>query len=113
MSGDGVSLQPTIVQMGTVAQTQAKGQQATHPTTPFSERLEPSQDTKVRRARKPDETTKRQVDPEARRDQERAPGRDGQRAADAGGQEPAPAAEGAAPGGPDDAPVGRLIDTRA
>ncbi len=113
MAGDGVSLQTTIVQLGSVAQTQLKGQQAHHPTTPFSERLDANQDATVQRVRKAEEAERKRIDAEARRER-----RQQERQADEGEPEKivTAAADDTAPetgqeGGEND--VGRLIDTRA
>ncbi|MHB8078760.1 MAG: hypothetical protein ACYDIE_05855 [Candidatus Krumholzibacteriia bacterium] len=112
MSGNGVSLQPTIVQLGAVAQSQMKGQQTHHPTTPFSERLDATQDAKVQRVRKADEAERKRIDADAereRRRREHPPGEETpeQTAAPADDAAPEAAPEG---GEPD---IGRLIDTRA
>ncbi len=112
MAGDGVSLQTTIVQLGSVAQTQLKGQQTHHPTTPFSERLDASQDAKVQRVRKADEAERKRIDADAereRRRRERPPEEGTPEQATAAADEAVPAA-GPEGGEPD---VGRLIDTRA
>jgi len=111
MSGDGVSLQPTIVQMGTVAQAQAKGQQAQHPTSPFSERLEQNQDTKVQRVRKADEARRGRVDREEKR-REQGRGAAGEHGA-AGQERGSPPPDDSTAGPDDDPGVGRLLDTRA
>jgi hypothetical protein len=113
VAGGGVSLQTTIVQLGSVAQTQLKGQQAHHPTTPFSERLDANQDATVQRVRKADEAERKRIDADAKRERRRR-----ERATDEGEPEAvvAAAADETAPeagpeGGEND--VGRLIDTRA
>ena len=113
MAGGGVSLQTTIVQLGSVAQTQLKGQQTHHPTTPFSERLDANQDTTVQRVRKADEAERKRIDADAKRERRRR-----ERPADEGAPEAATAAaaddtapEAGPEGGEND--VGRLIDTRA
>lgn len=115
MSADGVSLQPTIVQMGTVAQAQAKGQQSQHPTTPFSERLDQNQESKVQRPHKPDEARRGGIDPDERRGERR---RDGSGKREEAGSE-AQADQSGAPDGPagqaaeDASGLGRLLDRRA
>jgi len=112
VAGDGVSLQTTIVQLGSVAQTQLKGQQTHHPTTPFSERLDASQDAKVQRVRKADEAERKRIDGDAERERRRR-----EQPEDKAATEAAAAAD--ADGAPAEAPpsgendVGRLIDTRA
>ena len=113
MAGGGVSLQTTIVQLGSVAQTQLKGQQAHHPTTPFSERLDANQDATVQRVRKADEAERKRIDADARRER-----RQRERPSDEGEPETivTAAADDTAPetgqeGGENN--VGRLIDTRA
>ncbi len=77
VAGGGVSLQTTIVQLGSVAQTQLKGQQAHHPTTPFSERLDANQDATVQRVRKADEAERKRIDADAKRERRAAGARGG------------------------------------
>ena len=114
MAGGGVSLQTTIVQLGSVAQTQLKGQQAHHPTTPFSERLDANQDATVQRVRKADEAERKRIDADAKRERRRR-----EHAADEGEPEAIVAAVAADETTPEAGPeggendVGRLIDTRA
>ena len=61
-AGDGVSLPTTLAQMGSVAKTQAKGQQAPAQTTPFSDQLNRDDDLKVQRVKETDEAAKQEVD---------------------------------------------------
>ena len=112
MSGGGISLQTTIVQLGSVAQTQLKGQQTSHPTTPFSDRLEANQEAKVQRVRQADEAERKRIDPDARRDQrrrEQAPGDREEPLAPDGAALPADEVAS----GEEATDVGRHIDTRA
>jgi len=55
MPGDGVSLPTTLAQMGSVAKTQARTQQAAPQVTPFSEQKDEKNELKVQRVK---ETTK-------------------------------------------------------
>jgi len=68
MSGDGISLQTTIAQSGTVAKTQLKGQQQHQQTVPLSEQLDKSKDLKVNRVKQAEKAEQNQVDPDARRE---------------------------------------------
>ncbi|MEN8005409.1 MAG: hypothetical protein ABFS42_00200 [Candidatus Krumholzibacteriota bacterium] len=47
MPGDGVSLPTTLAQMGNVARTQARGQQASPQVTPFSEQKDDKNELKI------------------------------------------------------------------
>lgn len=122
MSGSGVSLQTTIAQATNAAQTQLKGQQTHHATTPLSEKLDQSKDTTIQHVRRPEKTEHERVqpDPERERRRRRAQERERERerqasaAPDAPG-DPAAADAGGGAGGeaaPADG-VGRLIDTKA
>ncbi len=62
MSGDGVSLQTTISQMGNVAKAQLKGQQQNQPTAPLSEEIDKSKDLKVNRATQAEKTEKGRIE---------------------------------------------------
>ncbi len=64
-AGDGVSLPTTLAQMGSVAKTQAKGQQAATQTVPFSDQLKQEDDLKVQRVKETDEATQQKIDPNA------------------------------------------------
>lgn len=65
MAGDGVSLPTTIANLGTVAKTQAKGQQAAQPTTPFAEQMDKNDDLKVQRVKETEQAAKKKIDPDA------------------------------------------------
>jgi hypothetical protein len=71
VSGDGISLQTTISQLGNVAKTQAKSQQANQPTTPLSEQIDRSKDLKVDRVKETERTAKQRVDPDAKKERKR------------------------------------------
>ena len=62
-AGDGVSLPTTLAQMGSVAKTQAKGQQAATQTTPFADQLNKDDDLKVQRVQETNESQKQKLDP--------------------------------------------------
>jgi hypothetical protein len=62
-AGDGVSLPTTLAQMGSVAKTQAKGQQAATQTTPFADQLNRDDDLKVQRVKETEETKHQKIDP--------------------------------------------------
>ena len=62
MSGDGVSLQTTISQMGNVAKAQLKGQQQNQPTAPLSEEIDKSKDLKVNRVKQAEKTEKGRIE---------------------------------------------------
>jgi hypothetical protein len=120
MSGSGVSLQTTIAQATNAAQTQLKGQQTHHATTPLSEKLDQSKDTTIQHVRRPEKTDHERVqpDPERERRRRRAQERERERRAGAAPDAPGDAAAAGAGGGdggeagPADG-MGRLIDTKA
>ena len=51
MPGDGVSLPTTLAQMGSVAKTQARGQQTAPQVTPFSEQKDDKNELKIQRVK--------------------------------------------------------------
>jgi hypothetical protein len=61
-AADGVSLPTTLAQMGSVAKTQAKGQQAATQVTPFSDQLKQDDDLKVQRVKETEETAQQKID---------------------------------------------------
>lgn len=61
MPGDGVSLPTTLAQMGSVAKTQARGQQASPQVTPFSEQKDEKNELKVERVNETAEAEKNRV----------------------------------------------------
>ena len=61
MPGDGVSLPTTLAQMGSVAKTQARGQQLTPQVTPFSEQKEDQDEFGIQRVKETSETEKNHV----------------------------------------------------
>jgi hypothetical protein len=61
MPGDGVSLPTTLAQMGSVAKTQARGQQAAPQVTPFSEQKDDKNELKVQRVKETDPAEKNRV----------------------------------------------------
>jgi len=63
-AGDGVSLPTTLAQMGSVAKTQAKGQQAATQTTPFADQVKQNEDLKVQRVHETSEAQQQAIDPE-------------------------------------------------
>ena len=50
-AGDGISMPTTLSQMGSVAKTQAKGQQAATHTAPVPERMQDDEDLRVNRVK--------------------------------------------------------------
>ena len=70
-AGDGVSLPTTLAQMGSVAKTQAKGQQTATQTVPFSDQLNKDDDLKVQRVKETDEATQRKIDANAEKPDKR------------------------------------------
>ncbi len=72
MAGDGVSLPTTIAQMGTVAKTQAKGQQQTaQQTTAFAEQLDKKDELKVKRVKETQKAEQQKIDPDAEQEKDR------------------------------------------
>jgi hypothetical protein len=111
MAGDGISLQTTLSQLGNVAKTQAKGQQANPSTTPLSEQIDKSKDLKVDRVKKTDKAEQQRIDPDKQKEREKRRRRLRRR------PEAEAAADKSADGDPMDAEaapeVGGLVDTRA
>ena len=68
MAGDGVSLPTTIAQMGSVAKTQARGQQSSPQVTPFSEQKEDQDEFGIQRVKETTEAEKNHV---ARQEEEK------------------------------------------
>jgi len=68
MPGDGVSLPTTLAQMGSVAKTQARGQQSAPQVTPFSEQKTDKEELRIQRVNKSSETEKSRV---TRQDEEK------------------------------------------
>ena len=68
MTADGVSLPTTVAQLGTVARTQAKAQQAAPQVTPFSGRKDADEEIQVRRVKETTESEKGRV---TRQDEEK------------------------------------------
>ena len=64
MSGDGVSLPTTLSQMGSVAKTQARGQQSPQQVTPFSEQLDKKEELKVQRVKETPNAEKGRINPD-------------------------------------------------
>lgn len=61
-AGDGVSLPTTLSQMGSVAKTQAKGQQAQTQVTPFSEQMKRDEELRVQRVSQTEGTQQEKID---------------------------------------------------
>ncbi len=68
MPGDGVSLPTTLAQMGSVAKTQARGQQSSPQVTPFSEQKEGQEELQVQRVK---ETSQAEKNRAARQEEEK------------------------------------------
>ena len=68
MPGDGVSLPTTLAQMGSVAKTQARGQQSSPQVTPFSEQKDGKEELTIQRVKEITETEKNRV---TRQDEEK------------------------------------------
>lgn len=62
-AGDGVSLPTTLAQMGSVAKTQARGQQAANQTTPFADQIKQNEDLQVQRVKETTEAHQKGIDP--------------------------------------------------
>ncbi len=61
MPGDGVSLPTTLAQMGSVAKTQARGQQSSPQVTPFSEQKADRDELRIQRVKETSKTDKTRV----------------------------------------------------
>lgn len=62
-AGDGISMPTTLSQMGSVAKTQAKGQQAATHTAPVPERMQDDEDLRVNRVKETEEASQDKIDP--------------------------------------------------
>ena len=71
MSGDGVSMPTQLAQLGNVAKTQARVQQAAQPATSFSDQLEKNDDLKAQRIKEAKEAEKGHINPDEDRRQKR------------------------------------------
>ena len=99
MAGDGVSLQTTLTQMGSVAKSQARAQQTA---------AVPGQAQQLEKVRQAEKTEKQQVEADRRRERRRRRQQDRAVAADAGADETPDDEDGAA-----GANLGGLIDIKA
>jgi hypothetical protein len=70
MSGDGVSLQTNLVQLGNVAKTTARSTQAGHGATPGSEAADRRETAKLHRVNETEKTERQHVDPDRRRERD-------------------------------------------
>ncbi len=61
MPGDGVSLPTTLAQMGSVAKTQARGQQSSPQVTPFSEQKADRDELRIQRVKETSKAEKARV----------------------------------------------------
>jgi hypothetical protein len=128
MAGDGISVQTNIAQLGNVARSQAKGQQAQQSATTFSEKVDKQEELRVQRVKETDKTEKQKINPDGedrrkRRRQRRKRAREERASRNAEDRSPdrveekaaygdEPGAEAAAEGERSPAPIGGLVDTR-
>ena len=61
MPGDGVSLPTTLAQAGSVAKTQARGQQSSPQVTPFSEQKDDQEELRIQRVKEASKTEKNRI----------------------------------------------------
>ncbi len=71
MAGDGVSMPTQLAQIGSVAKTQAKAQQAAQPATNFDEQLAKEDSLKAQRVKETQEAGKSKINPDEDRRQKR------------------------------------------
>jgi hypothetical protein len=71
MSGDGVSMPTQLAQLGNVAKTQARVQQAAQPATNFSDQLEKNDELKAQRIKEAKEAEKGRINADEDRRQKR------------------------------------------
>ena len=71
MAGDGVSMPTQLAQLGSVAKTQAKVQQASQPATSFSEQLDKKDSVKTQRVKEAQKAEKGHINPDEDRRQKR------------------------------------------
>jgi hypothetical protein len=112
MSGDGVSLQTNLVQLGNVAQSTGKSTQAPHGATPANEPADRRETAKLRRVNESDKTERQHVDPDRRRERDHRQGRPEEAPAGAEADPAAAPTEAEGEAGPA-AGVGGLFDRKA
>ncbi len=105
MSGDGVSLQTNLVQLGNVAKTQPRNQQAPAGGPAFADQLNKHDELRPQRVQEAEKADKQHIDPDKKRERDQK-----QRAAT--DDDAADLEEETADGTSPDT-VGRLIDTKA
>ena len=71
MSGDGVSLPTTLSQLGSVAKTQARGQQSSQQVTPFSEQLSKKEELHVQRVKETPKAEEGRINPDEEKEDKR------------------------------------------
>lgn len=71
MTADGVSLPTTIAQMGSVAKTQAKGQQSAQQVAPFADQLDKKEELRVQRVKETTKAEQEKIDPEKEKENDR------------------------------------------
>lgn len=71
MAGDGVSMPTQLAQLGSVAKTQARVQQASQPATSFTDQLDKKDDLKPQRVKEMQEIQKSQMNPDEDRRKKR------------------------------------------
>jgi hypothetical protein len=70
MSGDGVSLQTNLVQLGNVAKTTARSAQAPHGATPGTEPADRRETAKLHRVNEAEKADRQHIDADRRRERE-------------------------------------------
>ena len=70
MSGDGVSLQTNLVQLGNVAKTTARSTQAPHGATPGSESADRRETARLHRVNEAEKAERQHVDPDHHRERD-------------------------------------------
>ena len=71
MAGDGVSLPTTLSQIGSVAKTQARGQQHAQQAQPFADQLEKKDELKPQRVKETEKAEKQKIDREKEKEGDR------------------------------------------
>ena len=71
MAGDGVSMPTQLAQLGSVAKTQARAQQAAQPSTSFSDQVDKKDSLKAQRVAETQKAEKSRISPDEDRRQKR------------------------------------------
>jgi hypothetical protein len=115
MAGDGVSLPTNIAQMGSVAKTQAKGQQTHNQAQPFADQVHKKDELKAQRVKETNKAEQQKINPDEERERDKRRRRRQRRKAKFASDQATEELEQLQEEGaetPDAEQVGRLLDLR-